>query len=127
MNWKVGDRAIFRSTSTNEFSRQWAHLVHDRVCVLLKYRGEHNRIYTREDLSDKYHSVLKENDALEVHIESAWEIEVQDSGERFIVDERCLHPLYDGNEKMSWEDGVWKPDAIKDSNQRPDKALSGSS
>ena len=25
------------------------------------------------------------------------------------VAEHCLHPIYDGNEKTTWEDSVWRP------------------
>ena len=39
----------------------------------------------------------------------AWIIEFGGSAEISCVSERCLHPIYDGNEKTIWEDCVWQP------------------
>lgn len=40
-----------------------------------------------------------------------WDVDI--GGEVWEVRERCLRPIYDGNEKVSWEDCVFKPDEVR--------------
>ncbi len=84
MNWKVGDRALFVSVNGNSDHPD----CYGQECQLIRYIGRYNPSPTE-------------------YMTRAWQ--VQFSSKSHPVNELCLRPIYDGNEKTSWSECIFKP------------------
>lgn len=93
MNWKPGDKAVF--VRVHGGRGPGPTIPYGSVVTLRVHMGERSR-----KLGHTF------------NMKSAWAVRSESGVER-IVNEKCLRPLYDGNEKVSWEDCLWKPDEIR--------------